>query len=148
MGANLWYVDLRIATTEAGLAKGQFFILGLPEPDLINVQEYGVTVPQATGGQGRQGYPYAALQWNTLTQRQAYKLRALVETAEASDGQGNGTLWLTLPRTSAQASGYDLVDISGIVWLPTYPPLGIRAYENVLLRLNNITFENVPSDFV
>ena len=142
---NPFYQYLRIATTEAGLATGNFHVRGLPEPATIILVDHSVKQPQSTGGMARHGYHHASVIWERLTGTQANAIRALIETAEATYGQGNGTLWLTLPRTTGEESGLDLVDISGKAHMPDLQPATVGLYTGVTLTINNVTVENEPS---
>lgn len=138
----------RIATTEAGLTTGYFVARGLPAPDLVQFADYANRRPQSTGGQARQGYTNCSLFWNRLTDLQANLIKELIDTVETSDGSGNGTLYLTLPRADAPGSGITWIDVSGIVIMPTWEATQNghgQTYENVQLSLNNVTVENEPA---
>jgi hypothetical protein len=139
------YQYFRIATSEAGLPDGHFFTRNLPEPLPPILTDYSVKSPQSTGGKSRQGYAKASVIWAIFTQSQANTLRRLVEAAEATGGEGNGTLWLTVPRTTGDSSGVDWVDISGIADMPDLQPEAVGLYSNVTLTLNDVTIENEPS---
>jgi hypothetical protein len=136
----------RLATTEAGLAKGaNFFILRLPRPDLVTYADHATRFPAGRGGESRQGFESVSVLWNRLSASQAATLRRIIEAAEVTGGQGNGTLYLTLPK--ANAGGEYWIDVSGIALMPEWTPEGGEAqgYVNVLLRLNAVTVENDPS---
>lgn len=82
-----------------------------------------------------------SLQANTL-----YEIIAAIET---TSGQGNATLWLTLPRADASAPGQNWVDVSGIVAMPgweTESQSNGRTYTNVLMTVNDVTVQNEPSN--
>jgi hypothetical protein len=137
----------RLATTEAGLATGaNFFILGLPRPDLVTYADHAARFPAGRGGESRQGFEGVSVLWNRLSASQAATLRRKIEAAEVTGGAGNGTLYLTLP--SANAGGLHWLDVSGIALMPEWTPEGGEAqgYANVLLRLNAVTVENDPSN--
>lgn len=136
----------RIGTTEALLA--HFVARRIPPPDLVTFQEYTTRRAQSTGGQARQGYANCSVLWGSLTALQARALKKLIETAEASGGSGNGTLWLTIPQSDASHAGQGWVDVSGTAIMPDWEPAQDghgQLYENVVLRLNNVTVENDPS---
>lgn len=146
MSANLFY---RIAITLAGLEKGaNFFLLGLPKPDQVSFNDHAVRRPQGGGGEGRHGHSNIRLLWLRFLAEQANVLRTLIEAAEVTGGQGNGTIYLTLPKTIATSAGVAWVDISGIAIMPPWETLASTdglVYENVILRLNDVTVEAEPS---
>lgn len=139
------YRYLRIALTEAGLARGFFFVIGLPEPYMIELKDYSVQRPQSQGGQARQGYNRGLVQWDVLSQDQINILYELIAASEVTYGEGNALLWLTLPRKTGASAGQDWVDISGTVPMPEFAPLLGAGYA-VTLNINAVTFENVPSN--
>lgn len=141
MTANLFY---RIALTQAGLESGaNFFVRGLPRPDLPTFADFTERVPQSQGGEARQGYINGSLLWLRLDSGAAGVLRGLIEQAEA----GAGLLYLTVPRTDAKAIGPSWIDVSGIPIMPNWEGLqgSPFVYENVVLRLNNVTVLATPS---
>lgn len=143
---NQYHHRYRLATTEAGLSTGaNFFILGLPPPNLPDYRDHAARFPAGRGGESRQGFESVSILWNRLSASQAATLRRLIEAAEVTGGPGNGTLYLTLPK--ANAGGVGWIDVSGIALMPEWTPEGGEAqgYANVLLRLNAVTVENDPS---
>ena len=143
MSGNLFY---RIGPAEATLLP--FFARGLPPPTQAVYRNHTTRTPQGGGGEGRHGYNTAEILWVILTAEQAGVLEDLIITAEVTGGNGNGTLWLTLPQTDAESGGASWIDISGIVIMPEWNPVQQThgmAYENVILRFNNCTEENIPS---
>lgn len=135
----------RLATSEAGLTN--FFILGLPRPQLAQFSDHSARRPQDQGGVARLGYNVASLLFVRLSLRQARAIDALILAAEATGGSGNGTLYLTLPKTLASNVW---IDVSGIAERPDWanlvdPDSDGRSYANVELRLNNATIVNDPS---
>ena len=145
MSSELFY---RVGTSSGTLENGNFFVRGLPPPRQAIYNDHTVRRAQGAGGQSRQGYNNAEVLWERLDSQQANAIRELIETAETTGGQGNGTLWLTLPNTTAGTSGVAWIDVSGIAvmpeWVPTEQGHGV-AYENVVLRLNDCTIEAEPS---
>jgi len=146
MTAELYY---RIGTSAATLATGgNLFARGLPIPRQAIYNDHSGRRPMGQGGEGRHGYINASLLWDALTVDQASIIRALIATAETSSGNGNGTLWATIPKTTAQSSGIEWIDVSGIAimpqWIPEERVHGL-VYENVVLRLNDCTVEAEPS---
>lgn len=141
MSQNLYY---RIATTQAALETGaNFFVRGLPKPELPTFADHSERVPKSQGGEARQGYINVSLLWLRLDSGQAGVLRGLIETAEA----GAGLLYLTVPRVDAKAIGSSWVDVSGIPIMPQWESLqgGLWVYENVVLRLNSVVVLSTPS---
>ena len=145
MSTKLYF---RIATSLAGLENGNFFVLGLPEPVDADYNDHTTRRPQGGGGESRQGYNNAFVLWDRLDSQQANVLEDLILTAEVTGGQGNGTIYLTLVNTTAGSSGVAWIDISGVAimpeWTPTPRTFG-KAYDNVVLRLNDCTIEAEPS---
>ena len=141
--SNLYY---RIGPLEATLLP--FFARGLPAPTQAIYRNHTTRSPQGGGGEGRHGYNQAEILWDILTADQANIIEDLITTVEATAGQGNATLWLTLPQTDAEPGGASWIDISGIAIMPQWNPApqsnGL-LYENVILRLNNCTEQNIPS---
>lgn len=136
----------RLALTLAGLATGaNFFILGLPPPILPDYKDHSARFPAGRGGESRQGFDNLSLLWNRLSASQAATLERYIRAAEVIGGQGNGTLYLTLPK--ANAGGLVWIDVSGVALMPEWTPEGSEAgaYGNVLLRLNAVVVEAEPS---
>lgn len=146
MSDNLYY---RIGLTLAGLEKGaNFFVLGLPPPNLSTFQPDSVRQPGGQGGERRQGFIQVSLLWLELTLDQGFIIYDLITQAEATGGQGNGTLYMTVPRLDGSAGGVSWVDVSGVGVMPQFAVLQDTRgllYENVVLRLNNVTVEASPS---
>lgn len=139
----------RVATSEAGLDTGYFVARGLPPPDLVTFEPFSTRRPASQGGESRQGYRSCSVLWNRLDSLQATAIYTLIETAETTSGEGNGTLWMTLPRADASAPGVNWVDVSGIALLPNFetePQSNGQTYPNVVLRLNDVTIQNEPSN--
>jgi hypothetical protein len=139
----------RIATTKNGLENGaNFFVRDIPPPSDIQFRDHTQTQDVAQGGQSRHGYINAEVSWRRLKSSQATVIRDLVKTVETNDGHGNGTIYLTIPRPDAEHGGLNWIDISGIVrmpeWRATQNGYGI-VYDNVTLRVSNITIESTPS---
>lgn len=131
------------------MTTGYFLARGLPPPELPIFEPFSTRRPASQGGESRQGYKSISLLWNRLDALQAYVLYTIIAAAEATGGQGNGTLWLTLPRTDGSAPGSNWVDVSGIVSLPRFEPdpqSDGRTYPNVVLRLNAVVIQNEPSN--
>ena len=141
MSDNLHY---RIAITQAALETGaNFFVRGIPKPDLVTFSDHTERVPKSQGSEARQGYTNASILWMRLDSGQAGVLRGLIESAEA----GSGLLYLTVPRVDAKATGPSWVDLSGIPIMPNWENLqdGLFVYENVTLKLNACLLLATPS---
>lgn len=136
----------RIATTEAGLAKGAFFVRGLPPPEFFYA-DHSVRSSQGEGGESLDGYKSVRVIWTEgLTAAQAGVLRSLVEAAQATAA---GTLFLTVLRTDAANAGWgDWIDVSGYPSMPEWGPVrnGV-LYRPVELVVNNLTILNDPSTY-
>lgn len=137
----------RIATSLAGLETSNFFVLGLPTPQIAFFNDHSTTRSQAQGGTARLGYSVAGLLWPRLSMVEASIIQVMIDVAEAAGGVGNGTLYLTLPKTLASAVW---IDISGKAKRPDWanlvdPDSEGRSYANVRLDLNNAIVESEPS---
>lgn len=137
----------RIATSLAGLETGNFFVLDLPTPQIAFYNDHSTTRSQAQGGTARLGYNVASLLWPRLSMVEASIIQVMIKAAEAAGGVGNGTLYLTLPKTLASSVW---IDISGIVKRPDWanlvdPDSEGQSYANVRLDLNNCTTLAEPS---
>lgn len=137
----------RIATSLAGLETGNFFVLDLPTPQLAFFNDHSTTRSQAQGGTARLGYSVASLLWPRLSMVEASIIQKMIEAVEAVGGEGNGALYLTLPKTLA---GNVWIDISGKAKRPDWanlvdPDSEGQSYANVRLDLNNCTIEAEPS---
>lgn len=141
---NRWITLWRIATSSAGLARGNFFARGLPPPNTPIYKDYSEIVPQSQGGQAKQGYNRVDILWNELTAYQGFVLRSLVDAAITAGG--------TIHATIDKADGSDLnnafIDISGQVWPLVLEPVSQSqglVFQNVTLTINNITVTADPS---
>lgn len=141
------YLKWRISTTEAGLARGNFFIWELPPPSLPDYQNFSERVPEAEGGEATVGYAKLELTWENVSPHVLRTLRRLVQTSL----DGTKDLYLTIDRSNGEGSGYDWVDVKGIPHIPEKRvgrnSSGSRGtfLSSVLLRVNNITIVNDPA---
>lgn len=136
----------RMGTSLAGLKL--FFTLGLPEPQQVVFRDFSVQVPQGLGGEGRHGYTQATVMWREVSRTQAARIRGMIDAAEVTDGIGNGTLFLTIPRTDGVSAGQAWIDISGKVSMPQFQPGPAThglVFPNFAVKLNRVTVENEPS---
>lgn len=139
----------RIALTELGLDTGYFLARGLPPPELPEYNDFSIRRPASQGGESRQGYKSVSILWRRLDMQQAYILFKIIEDAESISGEGNGTIWLTLPKVDASAPGQNWIDISGIGQLPNFETelqSNGRTYGSVVLTINAVVVENEPSN--
>jgi len=139
----------RIAETEGGLDTGYFVAMGLPPPNLVTFEPYSTRRPASQGGESRQGYLSCSVLWNRLDSIQANALYEIIATAESTFGEGNATMWMTIPRADASAPGINWIDVSGIVLMPNFetePGANGLTYPNVVLALNDVTVQNEPSN--
>lgn len=137
----------RIGSNEAGLT--YLLALHLPPPDLVQFTPFATRRPASQGGQSRQGYISCSILWNRMDSLQANTLYEIIAAIETTSGQGNATLWLTLPRADASAPGQNWVDVSGIVAMPgweTENQSNGRTYTNILMTVNDVTVQNEPSN--
>jgi len=139
----------RIAITEAGLAKGALFVLGLPPPSVAPYRDHSVIVGKSDGSNQEYGYKNITIMWDKLTYAAGRVLQDLVEGART----GTGLLYLTLARTDGTGSGEDYIDVSGRAGrlvLTGAAPLnrrGFGTYDNPTLVVNNLTVVNDPSSY-
>lgn len=140
---NRW----RIGVSEAGLA--YFLAIPLPPPDVAVYRDASQEISKSRGGVARHGYKSVTLQWNRLTAAQGALLRDYVQDALDSAG---GVLFLTIDRANGTAPTFDWIDVSGRPQLPefssslpTYVQGGHRGFNNVSLRVNNLSIVNDPS---
>jgi hypothetical protein len=142
----------RISLTEAGLAKGLFWVRGLPPPSVPPYRDHTVIVPKSDGSNREYGYKNVTILWDRMTMEAGYALQTLVEGARVAGG-GTGLLYLTILRGDGSGSGRDWIDVSGRpgrVVLTAAPPFnrqGPGTYDNVTLIVNNLTIVNDPSSY-
>lgn len=143
------YKNYRIATTQAGLTRGYFFILRIPPPTSCEYLDHSVRFSQSQGGIARHGYQKATLFWEQLTTGQAFKLRKRIQDALADTGY----LYMTLNRSNGTGFDADWVDVRGIPQMPKFiadgriaGSTGISIY-NTEFILNNIVVLTAPAVF-
>ena len=138
----------RIATTEAGLASGYFFAMGLEVPTNAPYHDYSTRVGQSTGGQARHGYKNVRCYWERLDRREARMLREAVQAGLDL----TGTIFLTIDRANGSGDTFDWIDVSGKPHMPDFDPSRFGGatnimHENVELFVNNLTIINDPASF-
>jgi hypothetical protein len=143
IGCDNWALYWRLATSSGGLAKGNFFVLGLPPPNTPNYQPYTQIFPQSQGGQTQQGYENLAVLWDDMDYIALKALSDIVDAALTA-----GTIYITFDRAHGIKLANDFVDASGKPGILEFQPIsngrGVVA-ANVVLRVNNLTILNDPS---
>jgi len=147
--SNPWH--WRIATSEAGLATGSFFVNKLPAPSTCFYQKTTVENPQSDGLQAVHGYQQTTLLWDVLNGYQ-YKTLKDVITLQS---QAKSTIYLTIDRGDGSHSNPDWIDVFGYPYIQIAqsqegPLIGRYAggspdFRSVKLFLNNLTIRNDPS---
>lgn len=130
---------LRMARTEAGLARGLLYLRGIAQPTFIQYRNFTEEVPQAEGGQLQQGYENVTIRWESANSKTTTFIRNIVQDALDNDKR----LYLTIPWNNGRGQNRWL-NVYGIPhqidpeeegrWGGT----GI-AYANVTLFVNNLT---------
>ena len=139
----------RIASTEAGLARGNFKVRNIPPPDSAPYRGYSHRVSKTTGGQARHGYKNVRFFWEVLDRGQAAALKRVIQ-AGLDDA---GLLFLTIDRNDGDAGGIDWIDVSGRPYMPDFDPstpiasASRTAHERIELFVNNLTIVNDPASF-
>lgn len=139
----------RVATTEAGLAKGVFWVIGLPIPSVAPYRDHSVIVGKSDGSNQEYGFKNATIMWDKLTYLEGRVIRDIVSAARS----GSGILYLTVSRGDGTGSGDDWIDVSGRpgrLVLTGAAPLnrrGFGTYDNPTLTVNNLTVVNDPSNY-
>lgn len=137
-------LNARIATSEAGLAKGAFFVRGIPKPQMF-YRDHSTRSPQGEGGETLHGYKAVTLLWSDLTAAQAAELRDLIETAQAA---ATPVIFLTITRDNADNGNYDWIDVSGRPLMPEWQPgRDGEVFTQVEFVVNNLTILNDPSTY-
>ena len=140
-------LSYRISNTEAGLAKGAFFVRSIPPPSMDTYQPFSSIVPRSGGGDAAHGYSKLTIVWRTMSLNQYNRLKVLVNTTRP------GLVYVTFAiRDGSQPQGI-FVDASGkaqFMQQSSASPMnlvGSPAVENVTLVINNITILNNPSNY-
>lgn len=137
-------LNARIATSEAGLAKGALFARGIPVPQMF-YRDHSSRSAQGEGGETLHGYKAVTLLWENLTASQAAALRDMIDTAQAA---ANGLIYLTILRNDAANGNYDWIDVSGRPSMPEWnPAYDGHVYAPVEMVVNNLTILNDPSTY-
>lgn len=138
----------RIATTEAGLASGYLFALGISPPTNAPYRPYSVRVGRSTGGQARHGYKNVRMFWANLDRVEARILKEIVEAGIALTGE----IYLTVDRADGDSDTFDWIDVRGKPHTPDFDPSRFAGasdivHENIELFTNNLTIVNDPASF-
>jgi len=135
----------RIATTEAGLQRGNLFVRHIPPPSLVLYQDFSERVDTADFGQALRGIPYVEILWDQIRKDPAFIINEMIETVLAA-----GTpLWLTIDlgaNRSYQRGRW--ADIYGTPVVPQQDPDGGSRgllISNFRLRVNNVVIDNNPA---
>ena len=135
----------RIASTEAGLQKGNFFVWKIPPPDSFEFKDYSTKMPQSQGGQSRHGFPNITILWTSMAPLQSQALRFLIQ--EGLDDAG--FVYLTIDRSNGTSSGRDWIDVRVRPEMPDFRPQSqvassdgimhgqVRFYGNDLFIVND-----------
>jgi hypothetical protein len=139
----------RLASTEAGLQKGNFFVWKIPPPSTFEYKDYSTRMPQSQGGQSRHGYSSITILWEGLDTAQSHALRFIVE-AGLNDA---GFVYLTIDRSNGNASGRDWIDVRVRPEMPDFRPRAPVAGSNGILHDqvrffgNDLFIVNDPASF-
>jgi hypothetical protein len=140
---------IRLATTEAGLAKG--YLINnwrIPSPSLPVYNDHSQKVATSDGGQALRGFLSFSLTWDTLDHLQRRTVRRIAE--EALDS-GDGLIYCTIDRGWNGAGAIDdWIDVSGQAHIPAIVPIGNSnglASSGITLVVGNLTIENEPASF-
>lgn len=143
-GKNHLY--FRLAASEAGLAKGYLFAMGVPPPTNLEYKDHSERVPQGEGGESRHGFHVLLWTWERLTLLQ---LKVICDIVFNS----SGLVYCSSPRSNGATEGYGWVDAYGRPSLSDPSPVGPIASAtgiivgNVSLTLNNLIIVNNPASF-
>lgn len=147
-GAGL-ITDIRLATTEAGLANGYLvFSWQLPSPTLPVYNDHSARVDLAGGGQSLRGFQNLVFSWDRLGIQQLNVLSALVGAALDT---ANGVLFATISKGwNGTGKTGDWIDVSGRPHPVRSVPVGGShglMFDDVALTLGNLTIVNDPASF-
>ena len=140
------FLKWRISTSEAGLAKGLFFIIGLPPPSLFTYQPFSKIVGRSDGGDAAHGYKKLTIIWDTISLPAYSRLRTLVDSVRP------GLIYITFEIGDGSLAG-GFVDASGhpgFLQQSINSPanrVGTAAVSNAQLVINNLTIINSPSNY-
>lgn len=146
---NGLYRNFRIATTQAALTRGYFFLLKIPPPTSCEYRDHSVAFSKSQGGNALHGYHVVDMLWEQLTTTQAYAIKKKVDDAL----DGTGYLYMTINRSNGTGSGIDWIDVRGIPHMTSFKPDGRIAgstgvsISNAELKLNNIQILVDPAVF-
>lgn len=137
-----WLLYWRLSAT-ATLTNQNFFALGLPPVNTPDYKDYSQLLPKSQGGVSRQGYTNISLLWDGLDFEQFRTLTRIVEAAITA-----GSIYATIDKADGSGLLNSFVDIHGVPAPLEYAPVsngkGVM-FQNVLLRVTNITVDNDPS---
>jgi hypothetical protein len=137
----------RIATSEAGLQRGAFFIVGIPPPTMAPYSAFSKIVPRADGGDAAHGYERVPYFWNSMSLTAYSRLKRIVDSVRP------GLIYVTLEINDGSSPSGVFVDVSGhpgYLQQSSESPAnrnGVAAVSNVSLIINNATILNNPSNY-
>lgn len=140
-----WLLYWRLSANST-LARKHFFALGLPPVNTPDYKSYSERLPQGQGGQTRQGYKNVALLWDSLDHIQMRTLTRIVEAAILA-----GSIYATIDKADGTGLANSFIDCHGQPFPLEYTPISNArgvVYQNVTLRINNITVDADPSALV
>ena len=107
MSCDPW--DIRLGIFEADLEFNPLAALEIPAPSTLVFNDASIETGKSDGGQGIHGYAKVEILWDRLTMRQAFQVRRFIDTTQ----NGDGVLFMTVPRNDASAAGFHYIDVSG-----------------------------------
>lgn len=139
----------RIATTEGGLAKGAFWVLGIPPLTLAPFKDHSVLAENSDGSQSAHGFQNLELFWESMSPLAYYTLTAKINLARS----GTGLIYLTIDPGNDLHPGPTFIDVSGKPGKPEFTqgaPVnrsGAGHIPNVRIFVNDVTILNDPSNY-
>lgn len=138
--------NFRIATTEALLQNGNFWVRHFPAPSAAPYTDHAQRVATADYGQALRGIANVTILWDLMPTDHAADIRAMIETVLAA----GLPLWLTIDLGNGNSTyrRNTWVDVYGVPIIPTaLPGAGGRGLviPNYQLVVNNPVIENNPA---
>lgn len=136
---------------EAGLTYGSFYLKGIPEPIIAPYYDSSGQSINSFGAQLAHGYIRLELMWERLSNVQ---WNILYEAIEAAKVAAEPVMYMTIDQSGGSHAIPHWIDVKGyphrqLEQADPGPLIGrsrqIHYYDNVLLRLNNISIVNDPS---
>lgn len=141
----------RIAHSLVGLATSYFYALGVALPTTATYKNFSEQLGQSDGGAVQHGYRFAELTWVNVDPYTAFKIKEFVDFSLGS----TKVLYMTVPYNDGSYIARRFIDISGrpipldIAEAGVVQGIGGSGifFDNLVLRLSNITIENNPAVF-